>query len=118
LTVSRIRAQRRIGEESSCEDRYHIASIVGAKQVLWAVRSLWGIENELHWTLDFAFEEDRCRVRKDNGPENFALLGHIGLKLLKQEKTCKRGIKGKRLLAAWKEDYLFKVLAGLAQMEN
>jgi len=118
LTVSRIRAQRLVGEESSCEDRYHIASITGAKRVLWAVRSHWGIENELHWTLDIAFDEDRCRVRKDNGPENFAILRHIALNLLKQEKTCKRGIKGKRLLAGWKEDFLLKVLAGLAQMEN
>jgi len=118
LTVSRIRSQRRIGEESSREDRYHIASITGAKRVLWAVRSHWGIENELHWTLDIAFDEDRCRIRKDNGPENFAILRHMALNLLKQEKTCKRGIKGKRLLAAWKDDYLLKVLAGLAQMEN
>ncbi len=118
LTVSRIRAQRLMGEESSCEDRYHIASITGAKRVLWAVRSHWGIENELHWTLDIAFDEDRCRVRKDNGPENFAILRHIALNLLKQEKTCKRGIKGKRLLAGWKEDFLLKVLAGLAQLEN
>jgi predicted transposase YbfD/YdcC len=117
-TVSRIRAQRPMGEESSCEDRYHIASITGAKRVLGAVRSHWGIENELHWTLDIAFDEDRCRVCKDNGPENFAILRHITLNLLKQEKTCRRGIKGKRLLAAWKEDYLLKVLAGLAQMQN
>lgn len=118
FTVSRVRAQRQAGEEKSCEDRYHIASISGAKRVLQAVRSHWGIENELHWTLDIAFDEDRCRVRKDNGAENFAILRHIALNLLKQEKTCKRGIKGKRLLAAWKEDYLLKVLAGLGLTEN
>lgn len=118
LTVSRIRAQRWIGEEKSCEDRYHIASITGAKQVLGAVRSHWGIENELHWTLDIAFDEDRCRVRKDNGAENFALLRHIALNLLKQEKTCKRGIKGKRLLAGWNRDYLLKVLTGFAHMHD
>jgi len=117
-TVSRIRAQRWIGEEKSSEDRYHIASITGAKRILGAVRSHWGIENELHWTLNLAFDEDRCRVRKDHGPENFALLRHIALNLLKQEKTCKRGIKGKRLLAAWNQDYLLKVLAGFVQMEN
>ena len=84
--------------------------------MLLAARSHWGIENKLHWSLDIAFDEDRCRVRKDHGPENFAILRHMALNLLKQEKTCKRSIKGKRLLAAWKEDYLLKVLAGLVQM--
>lgn len=117
-TVSRIRAQRRIGGETSCEDRYHIATITGAPRVLGAVRAHWGIENELHWTLDIAFDEDRCRVRKDHGPENLAVLRHLALNLLKHEKTCHRSIQGKRLLAGWKNDYLLKVLAGLAQLGN
>jgi predicted transposase YbfD/YdcC len=113
-TVSLIRSQRLIGDEKTCEDRFHIASIVGAKRILGAVRSHWGIENSLHWTLDLAFDEDRCRVRKDHGPENLAILRHIAINLLKQEKTCQRSIKGKRLLAGWKEDYLLKVLSGLS----
>lgn len=118
LTVSRIRSQRQVGKEKSCEDRYHLASLGGAKQILWAVRSHWGIENELHWTLDMAFDEDHCRVRKEHGPQNFAILRHIALNLLKQEKTSRRGIKGKRLLAAWNQDYLLKVLAGVTQLSN
>lgn len=117
-TVSRIRSQRRIGNETTCEDRYHLATITGATHVLGAVRAHWGIENELHWTLDIAFDEDRCRVRKDHGPENLALLRHFALNLLKHEKTCQRSIKGKRLLAGWKNDYLLKILAGLTHLEN
>jgi predicted transposase YbfD/YdcC len=113
ITVSRIRTQRSISEEKSIEDRYHIASVTGAQKILWAVRSHWGIENGVHWILDLAFDEDRCRVRKDHGAENFAILRHIALNLLKIEKSCTRGIKGKRLLAGWNLSYLLKVLSGL-----
>ena len=118
MTVTRIRARRQIGKENSCENRYYIASVCGASRVLFAIRSHWGIENQLHWCLDIAFDEDHSRIRKDHGAENFAVLRHIALNLLKQEKSCKRGIKGKRLLAAWKQDYLLKVLAGLSPLEN
>jgi hypothetical protein len=34
------------------------------------------------------------------------------LNLLQQEKSKKRGIKGKRLNAAWDHDYLLKLLGG------
>lgn len=73
-------------------------------------RSNWGIENSLHWVLDVAFREDDSRVRKDNAPENLSILRHMTLNLLKQEKTRKRGIKGKRLLCGWDNDYLCKVI--------
>ena len=66
--------------------------------------------HSLHWVLDIAFREDECRKRKDHSAENFAMLRHITLNLLKQEKTCKRSIAGKRLLAGWDESYLEKVL--------
>jgi hypothetical protein len=49
-------------------------------------------------------------IRKDNSPENLALLRHLALNLLSQEKTAQVGIKNKRLKAAWDEQYLAKVL--------
>jgi len=54
----------------------------------------WGIENSLHWVLDMVFREEVSRIRKDNGPQNFAVLHHIALNLLKQEKTARRSIRG------------------------
>ncbi len=75
------------------------------------VRKHWAIENELHWVLGVAMNEDRSRVRKDQSPENLAVLRHIALNLLKQEKTAKGGICAKQFQAALKEDYLLKVLA-------
>lgn len=113
-SVVRIRSQRRIGEKQTTENRYYIASIIKAKPILTATRFHWGIENKVHWVLDVAFDEDRCRSRKDNSAENLSTLRRLALNLLRQEKTCKRSIKGKRLVAGWKNDYLLKVLSGLA----
>jgi sRNA-binding carbon storage regulator CsrA len=60
--------------------------------------------------LDVTFDEDRCRVRKDHAPENMAILRHIVLNMIKQEKSFKGSIHRKRLKAAWENDYLLKIL--------
>lgn len=92
--------------------RYYISSLSSnPKRLLHIVRRHWAIENELHWVLDVALNEDYSRVRKEQAPENFAVLRHIALNLLKHEKTAKGGIHAKQLQAAWKEDYLLKVLS-------
>lgn len=116
-TVARVRREYQDGKTHKREDRYFLASLPGpARPVLVAVRSHWSVENNLHWVLDIAFREDDSRVRKDNGPQNFTVLRHIALNLLKHEKTSRRSIKAKRLQAAWNADYLEKVLAGLASL--
>ncbi len=97
--------------KTSSETRFFISSLIPDASVIGkGIRAHWGIENSLHWVLDMAFREDECRKRIDNSAENFAILRHITLNLLKQEKTCKRSIAGKRLLAGWNVKYLEKIL--------
>jgi predicted transposase YbfD/YdcC len=64
--------------------RYFLLSkYIPAKQLLQTVRSHWGIENRLHWMLDVIFDEDRNRARKDNGPENLAILRRLALNVVR-----------------------------------
>lgn len=75
------------------------------------MRSHWGIENQLHWVLDVAFQEDDSRIRKDHAPENLALIRHVAVNLLRQDTSAKSGIKAKRLKAGWDNDFLAHILA-------
>jgi hypothetical protein len=74
------------------------------------VRNHWGIENSLHWCLDIAFREDESRIRDRQAANNFAVLRHIAMNVLKKDKTIKGGIQTKRLVAGWNEDYLANLL--------
>jgi predicted transposase YbfD/YdcC len=111
-SIVMVEAEREvIGKAISVERRYFISSLsANAKESLNAVRSHWQIENSLHWVLDVGFREDDCQIKDENAAANMATLRHITLNLLNQEKSCKRGVKGKRLKAAWNQDYLLKVL--------
>lgn len=108
-----VRAARRMGNNVSQETRYFISSLAPEPMLaLRAVRQRWGIENQLHWVLDIAFREDESRVRKDDAPENLAVLRHMALNLLKQETTARVGVHANRLKAPWDENNLLKVLQG------
>ncbi len=100
-----------IGGKKTVERRYFISSLeANAELALKCVRGHWAIENNLHWCLDIGFREDANQVREAKSAENLATLRHLGINLLKQEKSCKRGIEGKRKKAGWDENYLLKVL--------
>lgn len=112
-TIVKIEATRIIkstGKQEK-EERLYITSLEpDAKKIEAAVRSHWGVENELHWILDVSFGEDKSQKKNANAVENFSIINRIALNLVKQEKTKRRSVKGKRLDAGWDNDYLLKIL--------
>ncbi len=111
-SIGMAESTRRIGEKVETERRYFLCSLGGsARKFGRAVRGHWGIENSEHHVLDVSFDEDACRIRWENGAENFATLRHIALNLCRREPTAKRGIKARLRRAGWDEEYLLRVLA-------
>jgi predicted transposase YbfD/YdcC len=101
-SIGMVESERIINGKVEQETRYYI---FGTR-----VRGHWSIENSLHWVLDVVMREDESRIRKDHSAENMAVVRHIAINLLKQEKTLKVGIQAKRLRAACDNDYIGKVI--------
>lgn len=97
--------------KETTEIRYYILSrYMSGSRFADAARMHWGVENNLHWQLDVTFGEDQCRLRKGHSDANFSILRRTALSMLKKEQTAKVGIKNKRLVAGWDDNYLAKVL--------
>lgn len=112
-SITKIRAKRIIGDDTSIEERYYISSLKADLNTLIAeaIRKHWQVENCLHWRLDVSFNEDGWKSKEGHAAANMGLLNKIALNLLKKEKTAKVGVKNKRLMAGWDINYLTKVLA-------
>ncbi|MBW7860854.1 MAG: ISAs1 family transposase [Rhodocyclaceae bacterium] len=90
--------------------RYYLSSaVLTPEQFARAVRAHWAIENSLHWVLDVTFDEDRARARKDNGPENLAILRRLALNVL-QKSRKDMSIARKRKSAGWSDDFARSVI--------
>lgn len=111
-----VESQRQINGQTTCEHRYYLLSLpLHAQLFAQSVRGHWGIENQLHWLLDVAFEEDQARSTLGYSGENLAVIRHLALNLLTQEKSAKGGVRARRLKAGWDDTYLLKVLAQSSQ---
>lgn len=111
-SIVAVTAKRELKDKTEEETRYFISSLTDStpKRLGQIVRSHWAVENNLHWVLDVAFDEDRNRTRKGHSASNLAVIRHIALNLIKNEQTSKVGIKTKRAKAGWDNQYLLKIM--------
>lgn len=111
-SIVAVTATRETKDRTTSETRYFVSSLQASDpgKLVHAVRAHWAIENNLHWVLDIAFDEDRNRTRQGFSAANLAVIRHMALNLIKNEKTSKVGVKTKRLKAGWDNKYLLKIV--------
>ena len=101
---------RIIQNETTTEEiHYYISSLTDVNDFSKAARSHWGVENSLHWCLDVTFREDHSRMRKDHSAENFAVVRHMVLNVLKNMPD-KMSVARRRRHCSYDDDYLASVL--------
>lgn len=110
--VARVETYRKsAGEPEPVTVRYFLLSkVLTAQRMLDVARTHWTIENQLHWVLDVALDEDAARSRKDNAPQNLALIRKLALNLLRLHPD-KGSIKGKIKRAGWDDRFLISLIA-------
>lgn len=112
-TVAMIEETCERGGKVSTERRFFISSLpADARCIAHAVRAHWAIENNLHWSLDVVFNEDKCRVRKGHAPQNMAIMRHFVMNMLNGAKAQHKGvgIKALRKKAGWGNSTLRQIL--------
>jgi predicted transposase YbfD/YdcC len=113
VALARITSRRRrhAGPAEKPAVRYYLLSkYMAAKRVLQVVRSHWCIENQLHWVLDVVFDEDGARTRKDNGPENLAILRRFAFNIIRAH-PARISMRQKVKRAGWDDAYLLDLLS-------
>jgi predicted transposase YbfD/YdcC len=88
---------------------YLLSTLLDAQRMIEVARTHWTIENQLHWVLDVTFLEDRARSRKDNAPQNLALLRKLALNIARGH-PAKGSMSKKLKRAGWNDDFLLSML--------
>ena len=95
------------------EIRYYITSLNDIEVCAEAIRGHWSIENNLHWHLDFSFDEDDNSTLDKNAFNNYSLMNKIALSLCKLAKPLMKNssIQRIRKKIGWNiEEYLSLIL--------
>lgn len=116
-TIVMVKRVRHLWNKTTREVMVYLSSLpCEAALIGRAIRTHWGIENQLHWVLDVTWNEDKSRIRRGHGGENMALLRRLAISVLNRETSKKRSLKQKAKGASMSPDYMLTVLAaGLAK---
>jgi predicted transposase YbfD/YdcC len=110
--VARITSRRRLHGARAGKPviRYYLLSkYIAAKKLLQVVRSHWAIENQLHWLLDVVFAEDASRSRKDNAPENLAILRRLAINIVRSH-PAPMSMRQRIKAAGWDDSFLLGLI--------
>lgn len=105
-----IETYEKISGKTTKEQRYYISSLPPDAKVLNSnIRKHWSVENNLHWSLDVEFGEDRSRKRTKNAAENHNIVLKMVMTMLAMDKSKKISKRSKRLKAALDPKYRDKL---------
>ncbi len=110
--VGRVESIRIIGDHTSTECRYYLASLSDLSRFAHTVRGHWAIENSQHWVLDVQFNEDANRTRKDYSAENLALVRRMSPNVIRHNGSSKHSLRMRKLKASLSDDYRFELIFG------
>lgn len=101
-----VQTERQLADKTTQDTRFYITSCSSSAACLMnLVRKHWQVENALHWTLDVTFQEDASRIRAGKAPENYAILRHIALNVIKKDTSMQASVRRKRNMAALNDNF-------------
>lgn len=104
-------AYNKTSGDTTTDQRYYISNLPPDASVLnKRIRQHWSVENNLHWTLDVEFGEDKSRKRAGYAAENHNIILKMAMTMLANDKTKKTSKKTKRLKAALDYKYRDRIL--------
>lgn len=110
--IGRIEATRSgsDGEPAQAVRYVALSKVLTPKKLAEVIRAHWSIENQLHWTLDVVFNEDDARTRKDNGPQNLAVIRRLAQNILRAH-PLDVPLASKMRRANWSKEFFFELFA-------
>lgn len=115
-TIVIVERVRHLWNKTTREVQFYLSSLPVDAQINGrAIRQHWGIENQVHWSLDVTFNEDKSRIRSFHSPQNFALVRRLALNAVNTETTLKRSLRQKIKRAAMNNDYMMQILKCFCQ---